>query len=81
MTKTDNITLSVIIFYRYKEGVKALIDLGTCHYRMRGDYKIRNENLEKGEELCPRCDGTGNEFYYKYRSCSDCKGTGIKRES
>ena len=30
------------------------------------------------DERCLRCDGSGNEFYYKYKQCSACLGTGRK---
>jgi len=27
---------------------------------------------------CEKCEGTGNEFLYMYRQCSECNGTGKK---
>jgi DnaJ-class molecular chaperone len=33
----------------------------------------------KEDERCPKCEGTGNEFLFMYRMCSDCKGTGVKQ--
>lgn len=31
-------------------------------------------------EVCPWCDGTGNEFYSMYRKCPKCDGRGTVRE-
>lgn len=56
-----------------------LIDLRTVPLTMRMDYQKRNENVEEGEILCPKCDGTGNELFSMFRRCSECGGTGIKR--
>ncbi len=33
--------------------------------------------LKKGELLCPKCKGSGNQADYRvYMDCSYCKGTG-----
>lgn len=45
------------------------------------DEMIRKENKEKGNKLCDRCDGTGNELYSMYRRCKACNGTGIYNEN
>lgn len=45
-----------------------------------GDYKTREENEQAGEQLCTRCNGTGNEFFSMYRRCEACNGTGIFNE-
>lgn len=34
------------------------------------------DNVEPAGQICPRCEGTGNELMSMYRKCSDCKGTG-----
>jgi DnaJ-class molecular chaperone len=34
-------------------------------------------NLKEGEAVCLECGGTGNEFLFMYRACSQCSGTGI----
>ena len=46
---------------------------------MRMDYVVRNTNIDEGNILCKRCDGTGNELFSMYRKCQKCGGTGIKK--
>ena len=69
-----------LLFKDYSEGTPYLIDINSCPLRIRTDYFRRNENIEKkGIELCDHCDGTGNEFMWKYHKCPKCSGTGIKQ--
>lgn len=46
------------------------------------DWRVRMDNDRAAAipvtEQCLKCDGTGNEFLFMYRKCSDCKGTGRK---
>lgn len=49
-----------------------------CGSHQVPDYKTKEENIDKGFELCERCVGTGNELFSMYRRCSDCNGTGKK---
>ena len=50
---------------------------------IESDNQRRRENqalLEDGRDdlrLCERCEGTGNEFYSRYRACADCGGKGL----
>lgn len=44
---------------------------------MQVDEQRRNDNIDAGNILCERCDGTGNEFYSMYCKCLACNGTGI----
>jgi len=48
---------------------------------MRGDAITRNDNIDKGEELCDRCEGTGNELFSMYMKCHACNGTGVFNNS
>ena len=74
------IPLSTFINTSDKFGMSnVLIDLRTVPGYMRMDYQKRNDNVEEGEMLCPKCDGTGNELFKMYRRCSECNGTGIKK--
>lgn len=43
------------------------------------DQMVREQNLDLyGEDsLCKSCDGTGNAFYFHYKACRLCKGTGV----
>ena len=68
------------IYSKLREDEICLVDLETVPLPQRVDYETRNENISKQEKLCPHCDGTGNEFMYMYHKCSDCYGTGIRRE-
>ena len=34
-------------------------------------------NIKKGNKLCIRCEGTGNEFCSMYSRCPACDGSGI----
>lgn len=43
------------------------------------DAAIATDNALQGFNLCDRCDGTGNELFFMYRSCSKCGGTGRVR--
>jgi DnaJ-class molecular chaperone len=54
------------------------VNLEIVPHHMRKDYSIRNENIDKGIDLCPRCSGTGNELVSMYRKCHACNGTGEK---
>jgi DnaJ-class molecular chaperone len=45
------------------------------------DEMIRKENKEKGNKLCVRCGGTGNELYSMYKKCKACNGTGVYNEN
>ena len=45
---------------------------------MQPDERTRRENVTRGNPLCERCGGTGNELLSMYRRCADCRGTGIK---
>lgn len=42
------------------------------------DEYTKQTNIDKGNPLCRRCGGTGNELYSMYRQCEHCKGTGVK---
>lgn len=73
--------MKMISFRTYldtKGNEDVLIDLITVPLHMRIDYERRNENVKKGNPLCRRCDGTGNELFSMWRCCSECKGTGVK---
>lgn len=48
---------------------------------MRDDVLRRNENIDKGNKLCKRCGGTGNELFSMYRKCRACNGTGVFNEN
>lgn len=50
-------------------------------FNMKNDIIRRNENIENGNKLCVRCDGTGNELYSMYRRCKACIGTGVFNEN
>jgi len=45
-------------------------------FHMQSDYRIRNDNIEKGFTLCEHCGGTGNELFSMYRACPKCSGKG-----
>ena len=47
---------------------------------MQMDARQRNTNIDAGEKLCERCQGTGNELYSMYHKCTACNGTGTKGE-
>lgn len=72
-------TISLKTFLDTKGNEDVLIDLRTVLIHMRMDYQKRNDNVEAGETLCTKCDGTGNELFSMYRRCSKCNGTGIKK--
>lgn len=72
-------TISLKTFLATKGKANVLIDLRTVLIHMRMDYQKRNDNVEGGETLCPKCDGTGNELFSMYRRCSECNGTGVKK--
>lgn len=55
-----------------------LTDIKKYPGHMQMDYIKHNDNVKNNKKLCPRCDGTGNEFFNHYRRCSACNGTGIK---
>lgn len=40
------------------------------------DTKKLNNALAK-RQLCDKCDGTGNEFFFMYRRCEKCGGKGF----
>ncbi len=65
----------------FKEGAKVLIDIHSCPKFMQTDFITRNANVALGEELCSRCDGTGNELYSLYRKCSACNGSGLTKRA
>ncbi|HEC64872.1 MAG TPA: hypothetical protein ENI23_06255 [bacterium] len=44
------------------------------------DVITRNENIDAGFDLCERCEGTGNEFKFKFRRCTACGGTGKEQD-
>jgi hypothetical protein len=51
------------------------------------DFMIEREEAKReqlkaeGKPLCERCNGSGNEFFFKYKRCSACEGKGwIKEE-
>lgn len=48
--------------------------------RIRGDVIRTNDNIDKGNKLCKRCGGTGNELLSMYRKCAACEGTGVHNE-
>lgn len=39
--------------------------------------KERSEKIPE-DERCQKCSGTGNEFFFMYKQCSDCGGSGHK---
>ena len=45
------------------------------------DWRVRMDNERAAAipaaEQCLKCSGTGNEFLFMYRKCSDCDGTGV----
>ena len=50
------------------------------------DQRTRDSNVDRirtsliAQELCGRCDGTGNQLYSMYQACEECNGTGtLKR--
>ncbi len=53
-----------------------IVDVKRFPVHMRRDYMIRNSNVEKGIDLCGRCNGTGNELMSMYKKCQACNGTG-----
>ena len=55
-----------------------IVDINQFPYHMQGDYRIRNENIRAGRELCKHCNSTGNELYSMYRKCPECDGKGYK---
>ena len=46
------------------------------------DQRTRDVNVDRirtsliSQELCDRCDGTGNQLYSMYQACEKCNGTG-----
>lgn len=66
--KPDNINV-LRIMKKYK-----------CSAHQVMDYMTLEENEKAGNELCKRCDGTGNELFSMYRRCTDCNGTGIAKK-
>jgi hypothetical protein len=63
--------------YLNTDEVYVLIDLDSCPIPVMQDYVRHNDNVHSGKPLCSRCEGTGNEFMYRYRKCSACDGSGI----
>ncbi len=53
-------------------------DVGQYPVYVQPDVSRRNRNIDLGNELCERCDGTGNELYSMYGRCRACDGTGAK---
>lgn len=51
-----------------------------CAFHQISDYKTKANNIKGGNDLCPRCDGTGNELFSMYRECKACEGTGIENK-
>lgn len=51
-----------------------------CSLHQVSDYKTKDNNIVDGNELCPRCDGTGNELFSMYRKCEACDGSGVKND-
>jgi len=47
---------------------------------MLQDEHVRRANEAEGWKLCEHCEGTGNELYWMYRSCSECGGSGVTGE-
>jgi hypothetical protein len=60
----------------YEDFEICLVRLDNIPPNFRMDYATRNNNVEAGNKLCEHCDGTGNEFLYRYRKCPKCFGTG-----
>lgn len=54
----------------------SIIDLDTVPSRHKLDYMQRNTNVQLSRILCGRCDGTGNEFFSMYKTCTACSGLG-----
>lgn len=44
------------------------------------DEDRREANVKSGKPLCPRCDGTGNEFLTVYKECMLCGGSGVLKK-
>lgn len=53
------------------------VDVSKFPHHMQVDYIRRNGNIDEGNKLCPRCNGTGNELMSMYRTCSACRGDGV----
>ena len=63
------------------------IDLEDVIESAKHDPRVQLDNA-KAERLknegglpCTKCEGTGNEFLFMYRECSECLGTGIRTVS
>ena len=50
------------------------------HLHMQGDARRHNDNIDKGRELCDRCEGTGNQLLSMYQACEKCGGSGYLAE-
>ena len=49
-------------------------------HHMKADVEKHNKNVQSGKPICPRCEGTGNEFFSMYKECTLCSGTGVLRK-
>lgn len=58
------------------EQINHLIDMESVPVPQRRDYFKRNDNVLSGRTLCGACDGTGNEHFWSYKQCKECKGSG-----
>lgn len=54
-------------------------DVENMPFHMQMDGRRRNENIDKGNKLCKRCEGTGNQLFSMYQKCEHCDGTGIMK--
>jgi len=46
--------------------------------RRAPDEWQKQQNIDADHILCKRCDGTGNELYFMYRRCINCRGDGVQ---
>ncbi len=46
---------------------------------MTQDEITRSINIFRGNPICERCTGSGNELFSMFRKCSDCGGDGVKK--
>ena len=62
------------------KNVYDVIDITTIPSALLQDYVTRNHNVINNFLLCSRCNGTGNDFMFKYHRCTSCVGAGYLSE-
>lgn len=60
------------------EDMQRIMKKYNCAPHQVMDYRTKEINEAGTDDLCPRCDGTGNELFSMYRECEACGGSGVK---